>query len=430
MTDLRPFFDGPTDPTTTFSDMAQAMVPSKILVIAYEVRDRILAGERVAPFTVGDFDPRYFQVPSLLKTYIAEAVAADQTNYPPADGLLELRQAIRDHYQAVLGLDYPVEAVTVASGARPVLYGAYQCLVSPGEKVVTPAPSWNNNNFCQLVGAEHVVVPTRPEDAFMPTAEALAPHLRDARLLVLCSPMNPAGTMITEDQMRAICERVLEENARREAIGGRPLYLVYDQVYRLLTFGDHQHVTPVGVAPAMARYTLFSDAISKCFAATGLRVGWMVGPPAIMARMKALLTHVGAWAPKPEQLATARLLGDADAMGDFLRPFRAQIRARLDLLHGAFQAWADEGLPVQAIAPQGALYLSVRFDLEGRPGLPDEDAVRRFLLREAGCAIVPFSAFGDTHNRGWVRFSVGAVSEDDIRACLPRLRDALVRACA
>ncbi len=124
MTDLRPFFDGPTDAAATFSDMAQAMVPSRILVIAYEVRDRILAGEPVAPFTVGDFDPRYFQVPAPLKDYIAEAVAADQTNYPPADGLLELRQAIRDHYQAVLGLDYPVEAVTVASGARPVLYGA------------------------------------------------------------------------------------------------------------------------------------------------------------------------------------------------------------------------------------------------------------------------------------------------------------------
>ena len=428
MNDLRPYLDDEGHGANTFSEMAQAMRPSKILVIAYEVRDRIQAGARVAPFTVGDFDPRYFQAPPELKAAIAEAVQANQTNYPPADGLPELRSAIRDHYARHLGLDYPIDAVTVASGARPVLYGAFRCLVSPGEKVVTPAPSWNNANFAQLVGAQHVNVPTRPEDGFMPTAEALAPHLRDARLLVLCSPMNPAGTMMREGQLRDICALVLEENARRRTDGERALYLVYDHVYRLLTFGDQEHVTPVGVMPEMARYTLFSDAISKCFAATGLRVGWMVGPPAVMGRMKALLTHVGAWAPRPEQVAAARMLGDDEAMTRFLVPLRAGLRARLDLLYDAFEAWRVAGLPVRAIAPEGALYLSVHFDLEGRPGLPDEDAVRRYLLREAGCAIVPFSAFGDTHNRGWVRFSIGSVSLDDIHACLPRLRVALQRA--
>ena len=121
-----------------------------------------------------------------------------------------------------------------ASGARPVLYAAYRCLLNPGEKVVTPAPSWNNNNFCHLVGAEHVVVPTRAEDGFMPTAESLAPHLSTARLLVLCSPMNPAGTMISEAQMKAICDGVLEENRRRKSTGERALYVMYDQVYRML----------------------------------------------------------------------------------------------------------------------------------------------------------------------------------------------------
>ena len=84
-----------------------------------------------------------------------------------------------------------------------------------------------------------------------------------------------------------------------------------------------------------------------------------------------------------------------------------------------------EGLPVDVIAPEGAIYLSVKFDLEGRGGLTDEDAVRLYLLEKAGCAIVPFSAFGDTKNKGWWRFSVGAVSLDAIRACLPRVRDAL-----
>ncbi len=410
--------------TASLSDMALGMKASKILVIAYAVRERIAQGHEVAAFTVGDFDPKLFPIPDALRENIHAALDAGQTNYPPAHGTPELRGAIRDHYERVLGLDYPVDSVVVGSGARPALYATYRVLLNPGEKVVTPAPSWNNTNFAHLVGAEHVTVPSREEDAFMPTAERLAPHLKDARLLVLCSPMNPAGTLIREGQMRDICELVLSENRRREAAGERRLYVIYDQVYRMLAFGDVAHVTPVGVAPEMARYTLFTDAISKCFSATGLRVGWIVAPPFLANKVKALMTHVGAWAPRPEQIATAQLLADDEAMSSFLETFKGAVRERLDRLATAFNAWHAKGLPVRAMQPEGAIYLSVHFDLEGKPGFPDEDAVRLWLL-EQGCAIVPFSAFGDTYNKGWVRFSVGAVSLEQIDACLARLGPAL-----
>lgn len=429
MTDLERFFPGDADAKTaaeqSLSDMALGMSPSRILVIAYAVKAAIEAGQAVANFTVGDFAPEQFQVPESLKRHIVEAVRADRTNYPPAFGIPELRTAIRSHYARTLGLDYPEDCIVVASGARPALYAAYRCLVSPGEVVVTPAPSWNNDNFSQLVGAKHVVVPSRPEDAFMPTAEGLAPAIRDARMLILNSPMNPAGTLIRPEQMKAICQLILDENARRDAAGERSLYLVYDHVYRMLTFGDVGHVTPVGVMPEMARYTLFCDAISKGFAATGLRVGWAIAPPFIANRFKALMTHVGSWAPRPEQHATAALLSDDAAIAAYLSDFKGALRARLDRLYDAFEAWRAEGLPVRAIAPEGAIYLSVHFDLEGRPGLPDEDAVRTWLLDEAGCAVIPFSAFGDHTNAGWFRFSVGAVGLDDIDACLERLYPAL-----
>ena len=337
--------------------------------------------------------------------------------------MLELRQAIRDHYAERLGLDYPIEGIVVGSGARPVLFATYQCLINPGERVLTPAPGWNNDNFCQLVGAEAVVVPSSPEEGFMPSAEALRPHLDGARLLVLCSPMNPSGTMIRREQLEAICDLILEENARREAAGERLLYLVYDHVYRLLTFGP-EHLTPVGCRPAMARYTIFSDAISKGFAATGLRVGWMVGPPLIAGRVKALMTHMGAWAPKPEQLATAALLRDPEEIDRYLVELKGKILARLELLHGRISAWSAEGLPIRAIAPEGAMYLSVHFALEGRPDFPDEDAVRLWLL-DQGCAVIPFSCFGDPVNKGWFRFSVGAVGIEETERCLERLGQAL-----
>ena len=432
MTSLEQYFPNEAEAedvaARTFSEMALNMASSRILVIAYAVRERIAAGADVANFTVGDFSPQQFNVPAELKSEIKAAIDRNETNYPPAHGTPELRSALRNHYRRDLGLDYPEDAFVVASGARPVLYAAYRCLLNPGEKVVTPAPSWNNNNFCHLVGAEHVVVPTRAEDGFMPTAESLAPHLRTARLLVLCSPMNPAGTMITQDQMAAIGEGVLAENRRRKAAGERALYVMYDQVYRMLAFDGREHLTPVGVAPEMAAYTLFTDAISKCFGATGLRVGWVAAPPFIAARIKALMTHMGAWAPRPEQIGTACFLENEEAVEQFLDAFKQGIRSRLDCLYQALASWKAEGLPVDVIPPQGAIYLSVRFDLEGRSGLPDEDAVRSYLLNEAGCAVVPFSAFGDDTNAGWFRFSVGAVSLEDIQRCLPRLKTALVSA--
>ena len=412
----------------TFSDVALNMASSRILVIAYAVRAQIEAGATVANFTVGDFKPSQFQIPSEMKQYIQDALEADQTNYPPAHGTPELRSALRTHYNEALGFDYPEDAFIVGSGARPILYAAYRCLLNEGETVLTPAPSWNNKNFCQLVGAKHTNVPTRAEDGFMPTADALRPFIGDARLLVLCSPMNPAGTMMTPEAMAEISTMILEENQRRKAEGKRLLYLIYDQVYRMLTFGDNRHVTPVGVAPEMACYTLFTDAVSKGFAGTGLRVGWLAGPPFIAARIKALMTHMGAWAPRPEQIGTARFLLQNDKIDAYLAEFKDGIRARLNRLYGALQRWKAEGLPVDVIPPQGAIYLSVRFDLEGRAGLKSEDDVLRYLLEEAGCAVVPFSAFGDTTNKGWVRFSVGAVSLDEIDACLPRLHDALKRA--
>lgn len=427
--DLSPYFE-PRDPSQdlgalSFSEMALGMKASKILTISYSVRERIAAGADVTQFTVGDFNPKFFPVPSVLTEGAREALADGQTNYPPADGLLELRTAIRDHYERAFGLNYPVQSVVVGSGARPVLFAAYQCLINAGEKVLAPVPGWNNDNFSQLVDAELVSIPSRPEDGFMPTAESLRPHLDGARLLVICSPMNPTGTLIRRAQLEEICDLVIEENTRREEAGERLLYLIYDHVYWMLTFGDHTHLTPPQVRPEMSRYTLFSDAVSKCFAGTGLRVGWMVAPPHITAKVKALMTHMGAWAPRPEQLGTAALLNQPEAIQEFLVTFRGELQSRLDLLYEAFSTWKSEGLPVDVIAPEGAMYLSVKIDLIGKSGFPDAEAVRLMLLEEADCAVIPFDCFGDHVNLGWFRFSVGAVGVEDVKRCLVKVGQAL-----
>jgi aspartate aminotransferase len=413
------------DPRRGLGGMARGLVGSEILKIAAEIRAAQAGGKKIANFTVGDFSSKEFPIPDKLRDGILRALAAGETNYPPSDGVLRLREAVRAFYRERLQLDVPLESVIVAGGSRPVIYAAYRALIEPGDVVLYPVPSWNNNHYCHLAGARGIAIVTRPEDGFLPTATSLQPHLCAARMIALCTPLNPAGTVLAPEEVRRIAEVVVAENRRRDQAGEKPLYLLYDQVYWMLTFGAARHETPVRAVPEMARYTIFVDGISKAFAATGVRVGWSVGPRAVIAAMRDLLGHVGAWAPRAEQVATAELLRDGPAVDAFLKQHKGGLQARLDALHLGFSRMTDAGLPVRDIPPQGAIYLSVQFDLVGRRGLRTNDDVRRYLLDEAGLALVPFQAFGLAGENGWFRLSVGAVSVRDVEEAMPRVEAAL-----
>lgn len=418
------------DAASRVSSMAGGLVGSEILRIAAEIRERIRAGEQVCNLTVGDFASKQFPIPAQLAAAIGRALDRGETNYPPSDGVLELRQAVSRFYARDLGLRYGTESILIAGGARPVIYAIYRAVVDPDDVVLYPVPSWNNNHYCHMVGARGIAVATGVETAFMPTRSAFEPHLRKARLVCLNTPLNPAGTAIDADALREICDSIVEENARREREGERPLYLMYDHVYWMLRVAGVEHFTPPALVPAMAAYTIFVDGISKAFASTGLRVGWAVGPADVVTRMSAILGHVGAWAPRAEQVATVELLDDAAGIESYLTTFRAALESRLDLLHAGLQAMRAEGLPVDSIAPMGAIYLTARCAPFGRRTpdgveLSTNDDVRRYLLEAAQFAVVPFQAFGVPEDSGWFRLSVGAVSLDEIRAAMPRVRTAL-----
>ncbi|MEP6690755.1 MAG: aminotransferase class I/II-fold pyridoxal phosphate-dependent enzyme [Gemmatimonadaceae bacterium] len=415
--------------TSRVSAMAGQLAGSGVLKIAGEVRALRESGREVCDLTVGDFASKEFPIPSMLLNGIETALRAGETNYPPSAGMPALRQAIRAFYLEWLGLDYPLESILVASGARPAIYATYRAVVDPGDVVVYTVPSWNNDAYCAMVGAESRPVPCEPGDGFLPTCEALGPALPGARLLVLNSPANPTGTAFTAGTLAAISDLVLEENARR-GDDERPLFLLYDQVYWMLTFGDTVHVNPVSLRPEMAPYTILVDGISKAFASTGLRVGWLAGPADVVAKMSNILGHVGAWAPRAEQVATAKLLGATAEVKAFHARMVEGVRSRLDGLYDAICDLARDGYPVEAIAPEGAIYLSARFALNGArladgTTLRSNEEIRRFLLDSAQLAVVPFQAFGSGDETGWFRLSVGAVSMAEIAAVIPRLRTAL-----
>ncbi|HXS83904.1 MAG TPA: aminotransferase class I/II-fold pyridoxal phosphate-dependent enzyme, partial [Methylomirabilota bacterium] len=273
----------------SLSTLARGMVGSEVLRIAAEVRAAIAAGREVCNLTVGDFDPREFPLPRKLADGIRAALEAGHTNYPPSNGVPELRKAIIEFYRREMSLDYPLESVTVAGGARPLIYATYRALVDPGEAVVFPVPSWNNNHYAYLTGARAIPLEVRREDRFHPTVEQVAATLPEARLVALCSPLNPTGSGIDPNVLAGICRAIVNENRRREGTGKRPVFLMYDQVYWATTLERQPVVTPPALVPEVAPWTVLIDAISKSLAATGLRVGWALAHPVVTARLSDLL---------------------------------------------------------------------------------------------------------------------------------------------
>ena len=411
------------------SKMAQNLIGSEIIRVAGEVNAMIAKGEPICNLTIGDFNPAIYPIPTALRQGINKAYEQGHTNYPPANGMAPLRKAVVQFTKERLGLEYPENDILVAGGSRPLIYATYMALIDPGDKVVYPTPSWNNNHYCHLSGATPVEVKTRPEHNFMPTAADVKPHLKGATMLALCSPLNPTGTMFSKKDLEEICDLVLEENHNR-AEGEKPLYVLYDQIYWMLTFGTAEHYDPVSLRPEIRDYVVYIDGTSKCFAATGVRVGYAFGPTVVMDKMKSILGHIGAWAPKAEQMAMAEFLQQPAAVDGFMDEFKPKIQESLDALYQAFQTLKSEGLPVDAIEPMGAIYLSVKIDLAGKTTpngkvLQTSQDVTFYVLHEAKLAVVPFSAFGSSHDLNWFRLSVGGASLEEINASVGRLRSAL-----
>jgi aspartate aminotransferase len=190
------------------------------------------------------------------------------------------------------------------------------------------------------------------------------------------------------------------------------------------------HYNPVSLRPELKDVTLFVDGASKCFAATGVRVGWGFGPAHVVNHMKSIVGHMGAWAPKAEQVAMAKFLKQDDFVNSYLNKLKTNIQNSLNTLYKGFQQLKSEGFKVDAIEPMGAIYLTVKVDYAGKT-TPDGTVLKTsadinsYLLKEAKVALVPFSAFGTGGNINWFRVSVGASTLADIEQLTPRIREAL-----
>ncbi|MFM7646237.1 MAG: pyridoxal phosphate-dependent aminotransferase [Sphingomonadales bacterium] len=411
------------------SQLASTLIGSEIVKLGGEIKEKIRQGARIYNFTIGDFDPSLFPIPKELEDAIVNAYRQGHTNYPAAEGNLDLREEIASFVLEKEKLTYTTDEILIASGGRPLIYTVFRAICDKGDKVVYAVPSWNNNHYTHFTDSEHVVIETGPETRFMPTAQQLAPHLKGATLLSLCSPQNPTGTTFDKEELTAICDLVIEENNRRGP-DQKKLYVMFDQMYWHLTYGQIQHHNPVSLRAAMKDYTIFIDAISKAFAATGVRVGWALGPAIVIQKMKLIMTHIGAWAPMAEQKALAVYLQHKPAIENYLTHYKKEIEERLHTIYTGLMQLKHSGLPVDAIKPEAAIYLTVKIDAAQKltadgKRLSSQVDVTSFLLDAAGLALVPFYAFGTKASSPWYRMSIGTCKKEEIAAMLQQLRSAL-----
>jgi aspartate aminotransferase len=411
------------------SEKAEKLIGSEIIKLAGEINEKIKQGDKIYNLTIGDFNSKLYPIPDQLKAFINVAYLNDETNYPPADGMLALREQVAHFLKHFGHLEYDTNEILIAGGARPLIYATFLTLVNPGEKVIFPVPSWNNNHYCHLHQAQQIIIEALPENNFMPTAADIKPHVQNAAMIALCSPLNPTGTVFSKETLTDICDLILEENKRRGP-DQKPLYLMYDQIYWMLTYGDTVHYNPVSIRPEMKNYTIFIDGLSKAFAATGVRVGWTFGPKRVIDKMKSVLGHIGAWAPKAEQVAVANYLKNTSHVEGYVDNLKAKLFIALDQLFQGFNELKQLGYPLIAIKPQAAMYLTVKINLKGyiMPSgelIEHTSQITAFLLNHASFAVVPFSAFGTENDSCWYRISVGNCNVNDIPEMFSKLNKAL-----
>lgn len=389
------------------SNLSENLIGSEIIKLSSIINKKVEGGINVLNLTIGDFDSDIFNIPSELKKHIIENYTNNQTNYPPASGEKTLLTSINNFY-ANIGYTYNINEIMVAGGSRPLIYAIYKTILNEDDKVLYATPSWNNNHYTYLSYAQHLSVETTVENNFLLVASEIEQHISNARLISLCSPQNPTGTIYSLEQLTDICKLIIQENEKRKKEGNKLVYLMYDQVYWMLIYNNNLHYHPIQLFPEMKEYTIYVDGISKNLAATGLRVGWTFAPKNIVDKMKAILGHIGAWSPKAEQLAVAQYLQTGDLVS-FITDLKRKIELRLNYIYDFIIELKKMGFSVDAVKPMGGLYLSLKLDL----GYSNAEDLFSDLVSEANIGIVPFYAFGSKSSK-WFRISVGTLKEEEL----------------
>jgi aspartate aminotransferase len=365
------------------SDALSRVKPSATTSITQKGRDMQAKGRQVISLSVGEPD---FDTPDHIKAAAIEAIRKGKTKYTPVAGIPELRQAICAKFKRENELDYKPSQVIVGTGGKHVIYNALLATLNPGDEVIVPAPYWvSYPEMILLCGGTPVMVDCTIENKFKLQAADLERAItKKTKWIILNSPSNPSGAAYTRDEMKAITDVLLRHPQ---------VWVLTDDMYEHLVYGDFKFVTPAQVEPNLYDRTLTMNGVSKAYAMTGWRIGYAAGPEALMKAMELVQGHQTSGTSSISQWAATAAL---DGPQDHLKVFRKAFEERRDLVLSMLNQTKGLVCP----KPEGAFYVYPscaetigKKAPSGKTIETDEDFVME-LLETEGVAAVHGSAFG------------------------------------
>lgn len=397
---------------TRLSARARAVPASPTFAIKARAAALAASGRSIVDLSAGEPD---FSPPAAALDAARAAIDAGANNYAPVAGVPSLREAVAARYREGFDLDVAPDRVVVTHGGKQGLYELCQALLDPGDEAIVLTPAWVSYlPQIGLAGARAVCVPGDPGDGFQPDPEAIAAAVTDrTRCIFLNSPANPTGTVIERARLEAIDAIAAE----------RGLVVISDEIYRAITFDGVEAVCHGTLGDRSLARTVLVDAVSKTWAMTGWRVGFLLGPADLMGAVTRLQSHSTSGVCRINEAAA---LAAIEGSMDFLDPVRAGLAERRDTLVAGLAG--IDGIDLPSV-PQGAFYLFPRVDgLFGRRGpdgkeLTTGEDVAAALLELGGVATVPGEGFGEPR---CVRMSY-ATTPDDIASAVTRLGEAVAK---
>ncbi len=399
-------------PSRRVSARIGAIAESATLAVDAKAKAKKAAGEDVVGFGAGEPD---FPTPAAIVA-AAEKACSDPRNhrYTPAGGLPELKAAIADKTVRDSGYSVGAAQVLVTNGGKQAVYQAFATLLDPGDEVLLPAPYWTTYpEAVKLAGGVPVDVVTTEEQGYRVTVEQLeAARTERTKVLLWCSPSNPTGAVASPEEVEAVGRWALEHG----------IWVVADEIYEHLVYGDAEHVSMPVVVPELADTCVVVNGVAKTYAMTGWRVGWLIGPADVVKAATNLQSHATSNVSNVAQVAAVEALsGDLAAV--------AQMREAFDRRRRTMVAMLDAIPGVSCPEPEGAFYCYP--SVKGVLGktlrgvqVTSSAQLAELVLDEVGVAVVPGEAFGTP---GYFRLSY-ALGDDDLVKGVQRLADLLAEA--
>ncbi|KCV81595.1 aspartate aminotransferase [Actibacterium atlanticum] len=393
---------------TFLSESLARVKPSPTIAVSNKARELKAAGKDVIGLGAGEPD---FDTPQNIKDAAKAAIDAGHTKYTAVDGIPELKDAICAKFKRDNGLDYTPAQISVGTGGKQILYNALVATLNPGDEVLIPAPYWvSYPDMVLLAGGEPVAIECPIENSFKLTPEQLEAAITPkTKWLIFNSPSNPTGAGYTWDELKALTDVLMKHPH---------VWVMTDDMYEHLTYGDFEFCTPAQVEPGLYERTLTCNGVSKAYAMTGWRIGYAAGPVELIGAMRKIQSQSTS---NPSSVGQYAALEALNGTQDFIPENNELFKRRRDLVVDMLNA--AEG--IECPMPEGAFY--VYPSIAGCIGktspagvkIEDDESFATALLEEKGVAVVFGAAFGLSPN-----FRVSyATSDEALKEACTRIQD-------